>query len=708
MNYRLNPRALLCSLVTFAPLAAQEQHPATVTHVDTLRHYERVEQELRRAKPQLDPQTASRRAEALDILHRYRTDAVFGTTDGFRGWRMPHFVDNDGRRCAVAYLLDHTGYAHVTDRVAATANHAWVADLAGDPELQEWLQTYGLTAAEAARIQGPARPRPEPEPPEPPPPPPEYVGPADRTQRAPTATTPRPTIARSPATPSATRAPVRTINAPRGVPVVQLQADQWMPWFELQSSRWFGPRDLPTSTTTLTRKTSAQTHTEHMRKLTIRRLREAAKDSNALVRASAAHALGRLGIADDVMRNLLDDSAYAVRVQAMVGLAQGGGARSMHPLLRLATTKNQLQPMALAAIGASGRRDAAVERAVTEMMANAKSPVLLAGAAAHERLQAGDAKPATLERARHGDSSTVRSLASTAVGRRVDHKTIAALTAALSSPGLPARRAAAAALARSKDDLALPALMSAFEYESDLGTRMQLLLAIGEHGGDAAKSFLLGQMQKGKKPLRGWAAAALGIWGRGSFDAKLSSQVRAGMRHEHNHDAIGLWSIALGLLQDDKSIAVLGKQYEQSKSSIVRAAAIYGLGLTRDPAVLPDLERALTDDSCPFVRSAATTVLAANFGAVATPALAKAANNDHDQTVRSAAAFALGGTGDILAATQLLRIEDLGSPIVRAHAIQGLGRLFAKQRSRNFAKLGWGSLPSNLPATFTYLANLDR
>tara|TARA_R110002072_G_scaffold174303_4_gene329444 strand:+ start:48964 stop:51099 length:2136 start_codon:yes stop_codon:yes gene_type:complete len=711
MNNRLHPRALLCSLLTLAPLAAQETDPAEVLRANTLEHYERVESELRQAKAPLSAATLARREQVLDYLHEYRTKAVFGVNAQFPGWRMPHFVDASGRRCAVAYLLDHTGHGHLTDRVAKHANHAWVADLAADAELQNWLTTYGLTLAEAARIQGPggwggsrARFRDE-TPPEPPPPPPVYDGPADRSRPAPTATSPRPARTRPAVGATTRRTPVRTSTAPRGIATVTLQADAWMPWFDLQSSRWFGPRDLPVSTVTTT---AAPSNIDLIRKRAIARCREAAKDSNATVRAAAAQTLGRLGVAGEDARTLLKDAAYAVRLKAMVGLAQGGTARSIHPLLSLATTENQLQPMAMAAMGASGRRDASVERAVTRVLKNATSPVILAGAAAHERLINGDTKPATMDLARNGDTTTVRSLASTALGNNADAATIAALTTALSSPGLPARRAAAAALGRSRDALALPSLLSAFEYESDLGTRMQLLLAIGEHGGAAAKPFLLTQMRKGKKPLRAWAAAALGIWGRGAFDAKLSERVREARRHEHNHDALGLWSIALGLLQDAQSKDLLIEQYETSKSSVIRGAAIYGLGLMRDPTVLPEIERALADDSCPFVRGAATTVLAANFGTVATPILAKCAERDHDQTVRRAATFALGGTGDMNAATALFALADKGTPVVRAGAITALGRLLAKQRSRNFAKLGWGSLPADLPATFTYLAELDR
>jgi hypothetical protein len=65
----------------------------------------------------------------------------------------PTFVDHEGTRCAMAHLLDSTGANELVDRVAATANHAYVRELAADATLVSWLIEHGLSAPEAARIQ---------------------------------------------------------------------------------------------------------------------------------------------------------------------------------------------------------------------------------------------------------------------------------------------------------------------------------------------------------------------------------------------------------------------------------------------------------------------------------------------------------------------------------------------------------------------------
>src|SRR5262245_58636680 len=151
MNHARNAVLFACAAVA----AAQDPQWALVELPDQIAHYRRVEQELRGASPALDAQRADARAQVIDLLHAYWTRANFGINAGFPGRREPYFVDDDGRRCAVAFLLDATGCGALTDRIAANANHAWVADLVGDAELAAWLDAHGLSAAEAARIQDP-------------------------------------------------------------------------------------------------------------------------------------------------------------------------------------------------------------------------------------------------------------------------------------------------------------------------------------------------------------------------------------------------------------------------------------------------------------------------------------------------------------------------------------------------------------------------
>src|SRR5690606_10337456 len=118
---------------------------------------------------------------------------------------------------------------------------------------------------------------------------------------------------------------------------------------------------------------------------------------------------------------------------------------------------------------------------------------------------------------------------------------------ALAGRELSLRRSAALALGRSGEPLALPSLMTAFEIENERFTQALTLLAIGEHEAVDARDFLIEQMREGKKPLRAWAALALGIWARDRDDAAARAAIRAGWRAERNQDQADAYLLAMGL-----------------------------------------------------------------------------------------------------------------------------------------------------------------
>jgi hypothetical protein len=98
----------------------------------------------------------ARRGALLAVLRVYRDEGQFPHNYDFPGEAVPYFVDREtGVLCAVGYLLNASGRRDIVDRVAAMNNNVWVRELAGDEEFRSWLDTHGLTLAEAARIQAP-------------------------------------------------------------------------------------------------------------------------------------------------------------------------------------------------------------------------------------------------------------------------------------------------------------------------------------------------------------------------------------------------------------------------------------------------------------------------------------------------------------------------------------------------------------------------
>jgi hypothetical protein len=120
-------------------------------------HFDSVLVELEaRDVSTLSREQRGNRARLVMTLADYRDRGVFPRNYDFPDRAMPYFVDRKtGTLCAVAHLLESTGRRDIVNRVAATNNNVWVADLAGDAALARWLEANGLTLAEAARIQVP-------------------------------------------------------------------------------------------------------------------------------------------------------------------------------------------------------------------------------------------------------------------------------------------------------------------------------------------------------------------------------------------------------------------------------------------------------------------------------------------------------------------------------------------------------------------------
>lgn len=117
-------------------------------------HFDSVDAELR--LPTALPLTRAQRmgrATLIGWLREYREAGSFPRNDRFPERAMPFFRDGRDVLCAMAYLIDRSGRGDLVDRVASTRNNAFIPELAGDPELRNWLDSVGLSVSEAARIQ---------------------------------------------------------------------------------------------------------------------------------------------------------------------------------------------------------------------------------------------------------------------------------------------------------------------------------------------------------------------------------------------------------------------------------------------------------------------------------------------------------------------------------------------------------------------------
>ena len=150
---------VIVSLVAGAGVAQgyyQQSVPAASRTVEVRRlqkHFDSVDTELRsRTVASLSSDQRARRAQMIEWLRDYRKPAEFPLNDRFAA-ATPIFRDERGALCAMGYLIERSGRGDIVDKVEATRNTAYIAELADDPALVAWLDSAGLSVAEAARIQ---------------------------------------------------------------------------------------------------------------------------------------------------------------------------------------------------------------------------------------------------------------------------------------------------------------------------------------------------------------------------------------------------------------------------------------------------------------------------------------------------------------------------------------------------------------------------
>lgn len=116
-------------------------------------HLAYVEQLLRaRPTPHLSPEQRTARARHLDRLRDYWTRGEFPQNPNPAIGRQPTFIDQNGRICAVGYLVAESAGWDVAQRINAEYKHAYIPEIAA-PVLDEWAASAGFTERELAMIQ---------------------------------------------------------------------------------------------------------------------------------------------------------------------------------------------------------------------------------------------------------------------------------------------------------------------------------------------------------------------------------------------------------------------------------------------------------------------------------------------------------------------------------------------------------------------------
>jgi len=590
-------------------------------------HYRRVIEELLAASPALDPETWSARMQTIGVLREYCERGDFGRRRDRPGGQSFFFVDEAGRRCAVAQLLHHWGEDELVEAVARINNNALIAELMpadspGHDAFDAWLGRVGLTWFEAARIQGPAMrgrttqgPRQAPVNAEP------QVDERPRTPRpaprAPRTGGPAPA---SPLTaPPVVSAPATPLGHPYGVSDLWTH---WWAWWEYNKLQWLvQERELEPSPIDDGR-TRTQGPVGALRAQAVSRIAPFLEDDDARVRAAAVVAFGRLAgdSAVDALVESLDDASQDVRTAAILALGATGSGRGTHELMRIAFWGStepgkevvvDARPLAHLALGLSAHRAGLDEGGI--FLPPTDGARRMGEATALYQFLAESSLLGDRLRDLSGlfdDKGRPRRTVKDALPRGVEAlrfdehpaEVQVALMKALGSRDLEVRRSAATPLGRLESDDVLPVLFTAFEMEKEMLARGLILIAVGRQGGPDAREFLAHALKHAPRSCRPWAALSMGILAEKDRDPEAMKVLRAAYGREKNATARGAYLLAFGIAEDPHARDILRIELA-AKSDLTRANAALGLALSGDPEAGAVLRRAFDREPSPLARS---------------------------------------------------------------------------------------------------------
>lgn len=424
----------------------------------------------------------------------------------------------------------------------------------------------------------------------------------------------------------------------------------------------------------------------------LRVLERMARAPESIVRGAAAQALGRIGVPADQLLPFFADEAREVRLLALLGLGCGGTAAHARILAAQMGADPQGDVLAVA-IASFTLLDESPARqmlasTVLDRVTDTRPAVQVAASLAAASASTDHGRTAARRLLREGTTSLQRALAAEMLGAGATTDDVTTLTALVNDRSSAVRRSASLALGQSRHAQALPVLQTAFDAERDLGTRAMQLLAMGDHGGDAARSFLRRQLVEGSKPLRAFAALAMALAGRDRADAAgIAKEIEAALAVERNRDQRGAYVLALGLLENEPSRPLFVASLATGEDPLMRGAAVWALGLLRGAASREPLSNALSSDSNPWVRGQAAIALG-QLGRDAVDDLTAALWAEKEDQVRSAILWSLGGIADARASSMLLSCAgDASLPAVtRAAGAAAIGRAF-RHREPCFPKL---------------------
>lgn len=686
--------------------------PDPVEVASRVARYTKVEAELASADlSALTPAQRSARTRVLAALGEYRAAADFGRSRDADAVREHLFVDDDGRRCAVAQLLHTTGDDELVAAVASSNNGAHVVELASEPRFRDWLDRSGLSITEAARIQGPAFNAVSV-----PPPQSNSFGQGDGEGGSPAGGG---TSGGPPTGGGGADGPATGGGTPSGRdPFAGAGADGWWIWWELAKLDFVRPSRDGIESGAVTHGTDATSADTFLRERAMAALVPLLGHREPAVRATAVLAVGRLGGPDaaTLVAPLVQDGDAAVADRALLALGATGSARAVEALGdvvrkgHVGDAKKDLprasRHVALVALGIARRRGAPAAAAdvVTQALDRAKRRDLddVAYAAEVYAALSPDA-PVVAALARIESESNppegARGKGLERLAGSSDAASVRVLQGALGQRSVHARRSAAATLGVVEHGLVVPHLQSAVDLENDALTRGLGLISIGRRGGDGARKYLVAVLGDRDVTLRPWAALGLGILARAHGDTAARDALRTADLGEGGRGAL---SIARGLARDADAVPGIAVALRDAASERTRDQAAFALALVGDDAARRALRAAAATEKSPQVRAALAVALSIQGNDADTPAIVGAVNDVDPDWLRVVLGVAGGYHRSRSTVDGLQRVLESSDsrPAALAAAAEGLGFALDRHRAPVMPTLTRATDFSTLPAWF--------
>ncbi|MEW6072227.1 MAG: HEAT repeat domain-containing protein [Planctomycetota bacterium] len=240
------------------------------------------------------------------------------------------------------------------------------------------------------------------------------------------------------------------------------------------------------------------------------------------------------------------------------------------------------------------------------------------------------------------------------------------------------------------------ALTSTLKQGDPLSQRFALIAlarAVARPGGSAgterslvaAEKLLLGELARGRKDRRSWAALALGVLGHARIAARapIPADIAAALRHSLGRakgpPEAAAAALGLGILRDPAAAETILAAFERIEDPLFRACAALALGLVQAREGAAVVRAAFLGEECDVraLRPDVALGLRLLGDREATGAALARLKASEDPAERAALAGFLAALADPGAAGPLLALatDPAEKAPVRAAAIRGLGRL---------------------------------